>query len=490
MTVRWLFAALGASSLVVSSCEVGPEYVPPKSPIGADAPFVAAQAGLEAPVEPPETWWRLYRDTRLDRFVEAAFASNDDLLVGEANLAAARSLFDAARAGQYPTTVAKTGGIYGRDAATDQILEIGGHEPSTIWKFEDVLDVSYELDLFGHVSRSIEASKADADAAAATRDAVKISVAAETVRAYAQICTLGERLSVARHSVDVAGHEAKIVSDRQAAGAATPLDVVRTGVVLAQAQAEVPPLEGQRRAALFQLSTLLGLPPSKAPTEALDCAKPPQLAGDLPIGDGAALLRRRPDVRAAERRLAGATARIGVATADLYPRISLEGLFGGAATEVGDLASGRALTWGVGPSVSWAFPIQAGPRARVRQAEAASAAALASFDATVLQALRETETALAIYGAELQHRKALGEAQARARQAFSYAQGSFLAGALSNLDLLTAEQTSLASDLAVAASDAAVVQDQIAVFKALGGGWAAPASHSFIIGKILPGFRS
>jgi outer membrane protein TolC len=189
------------------------------------------------------------------------------------------------------------------------------------------------------------------------------------------------------------------------------------------------------------------------------------------VGDGASLLKRRPDVRQAERRLAGATARIGIATADLYPKIELKGFIGGVSTEPDQIATNKGIAWGLGPAISWTFPNQAGPRARVRQAKAAAVAALASFDAVVLQALKETEQALALYRSELDHRHALTDAQNRAQKAFDIAHGQFIAGAVSDLDLLTSEQQLIATDAAVAASDATLVQDQIAVFKALGGGW-------------------
>ncbi len=157
--------------------------------------------------------------------------------------------------------------------------------------------------------------------------------------------------------------------------------------------------------------------------------------------------------------------------ADLYPRISLTGFYGGFAADVADLTRNAGLGWGVGPQISWSFPNQIGPRARVHQARAGADAALAQFDSAVLQALKETEQALATYGAELDHRQALAQAQDKARKALDIAHGQFVAGSIPNLDLLSAEQVAVAADAAVAASDAALAQDQIAVFKALGGGW-------------------
>jgi NodT family efflux transporter outer membrane factor (OMF) lipoprotein len=407
----------------------------------------------------------------LDGFLQEAFAANTDLRIAAANLIASRAVLQATRAGRYPQTGANVGAIYGRDAGTDEILEILGHDPQNIWVYDAILDVSYEVDLFGRVKRSIEAADADTAATAATRDIVKISVAAETARAYAQICAVGEQLAVARRSLEVVTHEADITRNRKEAGAGSQFDVVRAEGLAAQVRATIPPLEGQRRAALFQLAALLGRTPTRAPTEAEGCVLPPRLTDLIPIGDGATLLKRRPDVRQAEQRLAAATARIGVATADLFPRIELKGLVGGVSSEWNQLATNKGLTWGLGPSISWTFPNQAGPRARVRQAKANTVAALAGFDSVVLQALKETEQALVTYRSELDHRQALSEAQERAHQAYDMAHDEFLAGALSNLDLLVTEQTLIAADAAVASSDAALVQDQIAVFKALGGGW-------------------
>ena len=462
---------LTAAALPLAGCALGPDYTPPVPPAGATAPLVSVDPALESVAEPPDAWWRLYDDALLERLVRDAFAANSDLAAAEANLSVARAALEGARNGQYPQTNLTFGAKYGRDAMTDEILELTGRKPQTIWVFDDIFDVSYELDLFGRVRRTVEASRADAEASAANRDAVKITVAAETTRAYVQICALGEQLAVARRSVEVTGHEAEIARQRVRLGAGTDFDVVRSEQLAAQAQAAIPPLEGQRRSALFQLTALVGRTPSQAVTEAQACVAPPRLKAPLPVGDGASLLKRRPDVRLADRRLAAATARIGVATAELYPRITLTGLYGGAAPGLGDLINNSGLTWGVGPEINWSFPNMAGPRARLNAAKANSAATLANFDSAVLQALKETEQALAAYGAELDHRRALGEVLDKAQRATDMAHGQFAAGAISTLDTLTSEQALVTASAQVAASDAALAQDQVAVFKALGGGW-------------------
>ncbi len=465
-------ASLGA--LIVASlaaCRVGPNYHAPALPKGAEAPLVSLNPEVETPAPPPDAWWRLYNDSRLDALVEEALKANRTLAAADANFAAARAALSAVHAERYPSTTAYAQGIRGRDPVTDEILELTGRPPQTIWIYEDIFQAAYEVDLFGRVHRAIEAANANADAVAAARDSVGVVVAAETARAYAAICALGEELAVAHHSLDVVSHEAEITEKRHAAGANSVYDLTRAQALVAQVRSSIPELEGQRRAVLFELTAVLGRTPAEAPNDLQACLVPPRLVALIPVGDGSALIRRRPDVRQAERRLAVATAEIGVATADLYPTIRLVGFYGGVATETSQLNTNIGRAWGIGPSISWTFPNMAAPRARVRQAKAEQAAALASFDAVVLTALKETEQALALYSAALDNRQALGDARSKIHDAFGIARDEFAAGSLSTLDLLTTEQSLVALDAAVASSDAALVQDQIAVFKALGGGW-------------------
>jgi NodT family efflux transporter outer membrane factor (OMF) lipoprotein len=468
---RFICACLCVATALLTSCAVGPDYKAPDVPQGAQAPFASQIPAAESGGSATDHWWQLYHDERLDRYLDQAFAANTDLKAAEANLSAARAILEGVKSERYPATKAEAGGIYGRDPVTDEILGIVGHAPENTWIFDSLLDVSYEVDLFGHVRRSVEAARADTAANAALRDAVKITVAAETARAYAQICALGEQLTVAQRSLDIVKHEADITVQRHEAGANSEFDVVRAEGLVAQVRAGIPPLVGQRRAAIYQLTALLGRTPANAPEDVAACTIPPQLDALIPVGDGAALLKRRPDIRQSERRLAAATARIGIATADLYPRISLTGFYGGVSATLTDLASRDARAWGIGPSISWTFPNQTFPRARIHQARAAEATALANFDGSVLQALKETEQSLATYAAELDRREALSDAQSKARKAFDLAHDQFINGALSNLDLLTAEQVLVTVDASVAVSDTALIQDQIAVFKALGGGW-------------------
>jgi NodT family efflux transporter outer membrane factor (OMF) lipoprotein len=426
---------------------------------------------------PPDAWWQLYNDPRLSELIIEALLANRNLAIAEANLKAAKAVLSGARALRYPSAEISSSGVYGRDPATDEILELTGRSPKSTWILEDIFEASYELDLFGHVHNTIEAASTRADAETAERDAVRVVVVALTARSYAAICALGEELAVARHSLEVVTHQADIVMRRYGAGGNSEFDVERAQALVAQVRSYIPSLEGERRVALFELAAVLGRTPVEAPHDIESCVAPPHLVSLMPVGDGAALIRRRPDVRRAERRLASATAQVGVATAELYPIIRLSGFYGGVATEFKQLGTNAGAAWGAGPSISWTFPNQLGARARVRQAEAGRAAELATFDSTVLGALKETEQALTLYRALIENHASLVEARSRIHRSFDIASEQYRAGGVSNLDLLTTEESLVAADSAVASSDAALVQGQIAVFKALGGGWGDPTGQ-------------
>jgi outer membrane protein, multidrug efflux system len=464
-------AIAGITTLFLVSCHVGPNYRPPAPPDGAAAALVGLNAAVESPQPPPDAWWQLYNDPRLDALVEQALQANRDLAAADANLAAARAAADVVHARRYPSTDVAASAVRGRDPVTDEILELSGQRPQTIWLYEDLFQVAYEVDLFGRIHRAIEAETANAESIAAARDSVRILVAADAARSYAAVCALGEELDVARHSLDVVKRQAAITEQRYEAGAASQFDVTRAQALVGQVRSSIPGLEGERKAALFELTAVLGRTPANAPRELETCVTPPRVASLIPVGDGRALISRRPDVRQAERRLAAATAQIGVATADLFPTIRLTGFYGGAAAEPSQLTTNVGLAWGVGPSISWSFPNQAGPRARVRQAKASQAAALATFDSVVLTALKETEQALAEYSAELGRRQALADAQGEIHRSFDIAREEYAAGSVSHLDLLTTEESLVTLDAAVASSDASLIQIQIDLFKALGGGW-------------------
>jgi multidrug efflux system outer membrane protein len=238
-------------------------------------------------------------------------------------------------------------------------------------------------------------------------------------------------------------------------------------------RAAVPPLEAQRRGALLRLAALTGETPAQVSPAVAGCERVPRLAAAIPVGDGAALLRRRPDIRQAERLLAASTARIGVATGELYPQISL-GLSAGSTGSLARFGEGSSLRYSLGPLISWTLPSTGTARMHIAQAEAGTAASLARFDGVVLNALRETETALTNYARELDRNAALQAARDQSALASNQASRLHRFGRTDFLTTLDAERTLASNEAAVAASDAKLASDQISLFLALGGGWEEP----------------
>jgi NodT family efflux transporter outer membrane factor (OMF) lipoprotein len=397
---------------------------------------------------------------------------NEDLKAAAANLAYAQAQLDEARAGRYPSTDLSFGPSYGRSPT-----QIEFNEPASL-TYAGGFIAAYQIDLFGRIRRTIEAARANADALEAAEDAARVTVAGETASAYAGVCGFGRQIKVARDSLNIVQQTYDLTVYQRNAGALADFDVTRQAVLLEQARAAIPPLEGQQRSELFTLAALSGMTPAQIPASIAACQTPPVLTRPLPVGDGAALLRRRPDLRQAERQLHAATARIGVAAADLYPTITLAGSVSSAASTVGGLFNPSNVAYGIGanttgvtPLITWAFPNTLIAQAHVREARAQASGALASFDSTVLTALKETEQALSTYAAEIDHHRALSAARDRADEAFAMARTQYQAGSFSFLDLLQAEATAVAADQALASSDQALSTDQVAVFQALGGGW-------------------
>jgi NodT family efflux transporter outer membrane factor (OMF) lipoprotein len=461
----------GLSVAALAGCAVGPKYVRPKTPPQAAAPFVSTTAGAATSAPVPAQWWRLYQDPVLDALVQKALTQNADLKTAEANLEYAQALVSEARAGLYPSTELSAGATYGQSSTTDLLASLTGQSAKAGWLYNTGFTAAYQVDLFGRVRRTIQAAKANAQAVADAEDDVRVTVAAETAGAYANACAYAEEAAVARRSVDAAQQTYDIVLAEQKVGAASDLDAARQATVLEQAKAAVPTLDGQRRSALFELAALTGEPPANLSAEAEACQVPPKLSQPLPVGDGAALLKRRPDVREAERQTAAATARIGVAAADLYPTVTLNASFASAASTLAGLTSASAITYGLGPMLSWSFPNILVARAHVKETTAQTSAAIASFDSVVLQALKEAEQTLTTEAEELDRHAALQAAHDRAGEAYALAERQYKAGAISFLDLLTAETTLIQADQQLAVSDQALASDQVAVFQALGGGW-------------------
>lgn len=458
--------AIASSAVALAACAaVGPNHRPPPVTSAAQAQFVGTGfAGVSA--EPADgDWWRLYRDPVLDRLVGEALAANKDLAVAAANIAAARASLRGVRSDQLPSTELGGSAQYGRPSGAGRAPGQGKE-----LLLSTGFDVAYEVDLFGRIRRNIEASSADLDAATAARDAVRVIVAAETTRAYGDILATARRIAVARRTVELLDDSVRLAERRFQAGRTSRLDLVRVSALRDQQRARIPDLEADLEAAAFRLATLTGRPPRERPAVAPN-GQLLQLASPIPVGDGRALLARRPDIREAERRLAASTARIGVATADLYPRINLGGSLAASATSLAGLFSGGAVGFLLGPLINWSFPNQAATRARIAGAEAQAQGDLARFDQAVLVALEETETALSRYANQIERRAALDAAVGQAQAAARITRAQLREGRADGLAVLDAERTLAETEADLAEADDQLIDAQVDLFRALGGGW-------------------
>lgn len=474
-------APLLAAALLAAcgSAPVGPNYqLPPEavaSQPGAARPFAGVHTGEDGAATPtfsseplPSHWWRLYQDERLDQLVERALEHNTDLRIAAANLERVQAIEDEVAGGKRPSVAVSGGPSFGHASGLSTLRK--DYVPPNTFHYSAGVSLSYQLDLFGQIQRALEAASASSEAAQAALDLVRVNVAAGTARAYAEVCWSGLRLQTAQRSVQVQTEALGVTEQLQHAGRAGTIDIARARAQLRQLDAAIPPLKAQRQGALYRLATLTGALPQDFPEAVADCTTPPRVAGTLPVGDGAALLRRRPDIRQAERGLAEATARIGVAVADLYPKVSL-GLSAASAGTVSGLGRSDTLSWSLGPLISWTIPATGTAQARIAQAQASTRAAAAKFDGTVLTALRETETALSTYAHELDRHADLQAARDDSAQVAEQARALYRNGKTGYLEALDAERSLASSEAALAASDAALADDQVGLFLALGGGW-------------------
>jgi NodT family efflux transporter outer membrane factor (OMF) lipoprotein len=463
---------VAATTLAVSACApVGPDYHLPSSAIinapAAQGRFVGAarnKAVVEAPL--PANWWRLYRSPDLDRLVIEAFAANTDLRVAEANLERSRAMVSAAKAAGQPN-VALNLDFAREQLSAEQYLYGGALPVENLYNVG--LSASYELDLFGRIKRGVEAANAEDEAVEAARDLVRVNVAADVTRAYVDVCAAGDQLAKARASLMLQQKSLALTQRLVKGGRGTALDLTRSQGLIDQFRASIPTLEAERRNALFQLATLTGKPPAAFEADLTRCVAAPVLSQPIPVGDGAALLKRRPDVRAAERRLAASTAEIGVATAGLYPDVKL-GASIGSTGAAGDFLKTATNFYGGGPEVTWELNHSAA-RARIAGAKAAEKAELARFDGVVLVALRDLEASLNTYTRDLERQANLVSARNQAASALSDARRLQAAGRTGALTTIDAERTLAATESALAAGRAQIARDQVALFLALGGGW-------------------
>jgi NodT family efflux transporter outer membrane factor (OMF) lipoprotein len=456
-------------ALALAGCVAGPNY---HVPDGAMATAPSANRPFNSGAEPafsqaalPPQWWKLYDEPRLDGYVEEALTANTDLRAADANLRRASDVVRQVEAGRTVQTSVQAA-VFG--------ARVGGYTLAVPLDLATSglagVTIEYPLDLAGGIKRGIEAASDQAEAAQAARDQVRVTVAAMITRSYADVCSANVTLAATRHVLDIQNRTLGSVQRLFKGGRGTSFDVTRARAAADRSAAAIPEILAAREASLYEIAALMGRAPSDYPRELEACASPPALRQPIPIGDGTALIKRRPDVRAAERRLAAATAGIGVETSALYPQVALSGSAGFGNALSSFLAGSSFGAYG-GPLVSWAFPNRKAIHARIAAAGHAADAADAQFDGQVIEALRQTETALSAYAREIDHDRALEASRGDAEKATGQAGKLFRYGRTGFLEVLTAQSNLAEAEATLAQSKATLIDRQINVFLALGGGW-------------------
>jgi multidrug efflux system outer membrane protein len=459
-----LFAA---AALPVLGCAVGPDYEEPAAP-KVESFEQGTQTGIsQDPVV--VAWWKEFGDSRLDDLITRAVAGNRGVQAAMAAVREARALFAEAEFDLLPDVAA--GASHTRSKVSDAAAPglPANARKASYWSAG--FDAAWEIDLFGRIRRTIEAASAEAEAAEAFRRDVTVTLLADVARHYFELRGARHGVEVGRKNAEVQREALRVTTARFEAGRGTELDVARSRADLNATLSLIPPLEAEAARAKNRLAVLLGVPPSGF---AIDLPAPSpldKLPALVAAGRPEDLLRRRPDIREAERHLAAATARIGVATADLFPRISFSGSFGLDAKSVGGLFTSGSSRYVFGPSLTWDALNLGSVAARIRAAGARADVELARYEETVLVALEETENALVTFGRARARRDALVEGVRASERAAALAEARYQGGTDDYLSSLIAQRTVLTLQLQLADSQTQTVTALIALYKALGGGW-------------------
>jgi multidrug efflux system outer membrane protein len=457
-----------AALLLALGCAVGPDYEEPQTKAG-DAFAGSAQAGISAdPVI--VAWWRQFEDPVLNRLIDRAIWGSRDVQTATALLREARALYDQQTYDFAPTITA--GGGYNRQLLSKEVAPGATRDDRTFGYWNAGFDAFWEVDLFGRIRRANEAAWSQTGAFEATRRDVLVTLLAEVARNYFEYRGSLLQLAVARRNAQNQEESLKFVTARFEGGRATELDVSRAKAELQSTRALIPPIEEDVHRSKNRLAVLLGEQPSaftlalSDPTAAFD-----KLPSMIAVGRPEELLRRRPDIRQAERTLASSTAGIGVATADLYPRLTFSGTFGPQAQTISGLFQAGSAAYSFGPSLTWAFLDLGRVKARIKASGAHAEADLHRFEQTVLLALEETENALVSVGRTRERRDALILAVQASERAAELAEARYQAGAVDYLASLDAQRQVLSFQLQLVGVRTRTVTSIIALYKALGGGW-------------------
>ena len=492
-----LVVGLALCLVAGSGCAVGPDYHRPET----KAPSTWDGQNAVTPVTPSKTtidpvtlveWWTAFNDPTLSYLVDMAVRANLDVRLAEARIRQARAARWVAGAPLWPQadatilyershnpSVSVVSGAGSAGVASVDVAGAGssgggssGGVPPFRELFQAGLDASWELDVFGGTRRNLEAAGADLQAAVEDRRDVLVIMMGDVGTNYINLRGFQRQIDIARENLKAQKHNADIIQKRHDAGFVGGLDVANAKAQVATTEATIPLFESSARAAMYSLGVLLGREPAALTQDLAKVAPIPPTPPAIPVGLPSELLRRRPDIRRAEAQIHAATARIGVATADLFPRFFLTGSFGVSAGDVNKLGSlANNKFWSFGPSVTW--PIFAGGRIywNIKIQDALQEQALLTYEKTVLTALKDVETALVAYAKQQETHKSLSVAVVNNRKAVDLATQLYLAGKSDFLNVLIAQRSLFATEDALARSTTTVDTNLIVLYKALGGGW-------------------
>jgi len=474
---------LAAIALTATACTVGPDYEPPDFTVETvpDQWRTTVETEMAADTTDLEMWWTSFNDSLLTELIKRSEFGNLDLQAAVGRVAEARAIRGVAKGGYWPDIV--LGGAYSYQKLSENGLQgaqagqpgDGGEvnpllaEPFDSWSAG--LSLSWEIDLFGRIQRTVEAADAQLQASVEDYRDVLVTLYAEVGSAYVDARSFQTRLDFATQNVTAQENSLELTRDRFNAGLTSALDVAQAEQNLAQTRSTIPALEIGLEASLNRLAVLLGEAPGNLHDELQAHAGLPRPDDQVAYGIPADLLRRRPDIRQAERLLASQTARIGIATADLYPTLSLGGSVGLEALDFDNLSDGGSVFWSIVPKISWPIFTGGKIRNRIRAEEARTAQALAAYEQTVLRALEEVQNALVAYGQEKVRRDRLAEAVDASQRAVNLVETQYLSGLTNFQNFLDSQRSLFRQQDELADSAGQVVNNLITLNRALGGGW-------------------
>ncbi|TDV39061.1 NodT family efflux transporter outer membrane factor (OMF) lipoprotein [Paraburkholderia caballeronis] len=478
-----------AAACALAACTVGPDYrgAPAVAPEAASAAsFVRTPATGIAATRAPGQWWLALNDPQLNALIAAALAHNPDLRAAQARLREARAQLQQQRADQAPKVSASAAAVRMRSPDLSSFASQGQSGPDDgsgsqsssassgrgpLQLYTAGFDASWEIDLFGGTRRAVEAANAEADAVDADLADAQVSLTAEVAQAYIDLRDQQQRLALAQRSAELQQQMLVLTQQRRVGGTAAEVDVERLTTQVENTRSTFSPLEAQVAGSLDQLAVLTGKPPGALDAELSALQPLPLLPASVAVGDPATLLAQRPDIRAAERRLASSNAQIGEHVADFLPKLTLYGDLGFTAADPGHLLRKNNFSWLGVPYLQWNVLDFGRTLGAVRGAEASRDEADARYTKAVLAALQDANGSLSRYGHQREHLVTLQRVQASAERSATLMRQRYRAGASSLVDLLDTQRVEFSAQQDVVAGQAELLKDFVSLQKSLGLGW-------------------